>query len=68
MKDAKKDVRKGNRSAIRKGELAVLLRQLTSKFGPLPAAVVGRLKRVDLLLTWSDRVLTATTLDKVFAD
>jgi hypothetical protein len=46
----------------------VLLRQLTSKFGPLPAAVVGRLKRVDLLLTWSDRVLTATTLDKVFAD
>ncbi|HEX9732209.1 MAG TPA: hypothetical protein VGG06_09515 [Thermoanaerobaculia bacterium] len=40
------------------------------KFGPLPAEVVDRLERadVDQLLAWSDRVLTARTLDEVFAD
>lgn len=62
-------LRKGEQVGIRKGEFAVLLRQLTSKFGPLPAEVVDRLERadVDRLLGWSDRVLTATTLDEVFA-
>lgn len=51
-----------------KGGLAVLRRQLTSKFGPLPAEVVDRLERadVDQLLAWSDHVLTARTLDEIF--
>lgn len=58
----------GEQVGIRKGELAVLLRLLTSKFGRLPDEVVDRLERadVDQLLTWSDRVLTASTLDEVF--
>ncbi|HEX9734484.1 MAG TPA: transposase, partial [Thermoanaerobaculia bacterium] len=63
-------LKEGEEVGIRKGELAVLIRQLTSKFGPLPAEVVDRLERadVDLLLAWSDRVLTARTLDEVLAD
>jgi len=68
-KGEKVGLRKGEQIGIRKGELAVLLRQLTSKFGPLPAEVIDRLERadVDRLLGWSERVLTATTLDEVFA-
>jgi len=59
----------GEQVGLRKGELAVLLRQLTSKFGPLPAEVVDRLERadVDQLLGWGVRVLTAKSLDEVFA-
>jgi hypothetical protein len=70
-KEGREEGRKeGEEVGIRKGELAVLIRQLTSKFGPLPAEVVDRLERadVDLLLAWSDRVLTARTLDEVLAD
>jgi len=60
----------GEQIGVRKGELAVLLRQMERKFGPLPAEVVARMERADVdhLLGWSDRVLTATTLDEVFAD
>jgi len=59
----------GEQVGLRKGELALLLRQLTSKFGPLPAEVVDRLERadVDQLLGWGVRVLTAKSLDEVFA-
>ena len=63
-------IRKGEQIGIRKGELAVLRRQLERKFGELPPEAVARLERadVDLLLEWSDRVLTAATLDEVFEE
>jgi predicted transposase YdaD len=62
-------LQKGEQVGLRKGELALLLRQLTSKFGPLPAEVVDRLERanVDQLLGWGVRVLKAKNLDEVFA-
>ena len=60
--------KEGERIGIRKGELAVLRRQLERKFGELSSKALGHLERadVDLLLEWSDRVLTATSLDEVF--
>ncbi len=52
----------------KKGEIAVLRRLLERRFGALPADAIERLENadVDLLLEWSDRVLTATRLDEVF--
>ncbi len=60
--------KEGEQIGIRKGELAVLRRLLERKFGKLPADAVDRLERadVDLLLVWSERVLTAEKLDDVF--
>ena len=41
---------------------------LERKFGELQPDAIERLERadVDLLLSWSDRILTATTLNDVF--
>ncbi len=53
---------------IQEGEAAVLLRQITLKFGP-PSKVVRQRVRdadADTLLQWSERVLTAQQLDEVF--
>jgi Domain of unknown function (DUF4351) len=54
----------------RQGEVEVLLRQLRSRFGPLPEDVIARLNAADAetLLRWSERVLSASTLDAVFAE
>ncbi len=60
--------KEGELIGIRKGELAVLHRQLERRFGELQPEAVERLERadVDQLLEWSDRVLTAAKLDEVF--
>ncbi len=60
----------GKKEGIREGELAVLRRQLGGRFGELPPEAVVRLERadVDLLLVWSDRVLTAAKLADVFEE
>jgi hypothetical protein len=57
---------KGREEGIEQGEARVLLRQLTLKFGPLPEAVRARVESADAetLLRWSERVLTAGTLDE----
>jgi predicted transposase YdaD len=54
----------------REGEAEVLLRQLRSRFGALPEDVTARLNAADAetLLRWSERVLSASTLDAVFAE
>ena len=54
----------------RQGEAEVLLRQLRSRFGALPEDVTARLNAADAetLLRWSERVLSASTLDAVFAE
>ncbi len=70
-KEGKKEGKKeGRKLGIREGELAVLRRLLERKFGELPLEAVERLERadVDLLLVWSDRVLTAAKLDDIFED
>lgn len=50
------------------GELNVLLRLLTRRFGPLDAATEQRLQRAssDELERWADNILDAQTLDEVF--
>jgi len=52
------------------GEAEVLLRQLRVRFGALPEDVMARLKAADAetLLRWSERILSASTLDAVFAE
>ncbi|HEY5957402.1 MAG TPA: PD-(D/E)XK nuclease family transposase [Polyangiaceae bacterium] len=51
-----------------KGRVATLERQLTKRFGPLPAALKERLHSgtMDELDEWADRVLTAESIDGVF--
>jgi hypothetical protein len=55
--------------AEQKGGTKVLLRQLTVKFGPQPPGVAARLASASQadVLRWSERVLSAETLEGVFA-
>jgi flagellar biosynthesis/type III secretory pathway protein FliH len=59
----------GRQEGRQQGEAAILLRQLERKFGPLGANVRERITRADAerLLVWSERVLTATSLEEVLA-
>ena len=52
----------------REGHCAILLRQLEIRFGKLPHEVIERVQKASAkqLLTWSERVLTKSTLQKVF--
>jgi predicted transposase YdaD len=62
--------REGEAEGRREGEAEVLLRQLRLRFGALPEDVTARLNTADAetLLRWSERVLSASTLDAVFAE
>ena len=55
---------------VREGEALLLLRQLTHRFGELPAEVEARVRAADdaTLQRWGVRLLDANTLDAVFAD
>mgnify|MGYP000975437520 CR=1 FL=1 len=65
--------RKGVQQGLQQGRLAgearLLARQLERRFGALPPVVVERLTHAteNELETWSDAVLTAPTLEAVFA-
>lgn len=60
----------GRTEARTEGHVEVLLGQLSTKFGPIPAHIRDRIRSADVahLLTWSQRLLTATTLDEVFTE
>ncbi|MCP2320858.1 hypothetical protein APR12_006248 [Nocardia amikacinitolerans] len=51
------------------GRANALVDLLTSRFGPIPAAIADTIHTADptQVRTWTVRVLTATTLDEVFA-
>ena len=51
------------------GRIEALLRQLTRRFGTLPDPVAARVRTGTLqeLDDWTDRILTAPTLDALFA-
>jgi Domain of unknown function (DUF4351) len=63
---AKKYVAQGHKE----GERALLLRQLRTRFGELPAAAVARVEGAEMavLERWGERVLTAKSLAEVFDD
>ncbi len=58
----------GVQKGIRQGEAQMLLRQLTLRFGVLPQSALEHVESADAdtLLRWSERVLSAATLDEVF--
>ena len=60
----------GRREGRREGGADVVLRLLERKFGPLSAWVKKRVNSADAaqLLVWADRILTAATLDEIFAE
>jgi hypothetical protein len=62
-----KGIQQGVRQGVQQGEAKILVRQLTSRFGQLPAETVRRIEAADAdtLLEWSERVLTAKRLDEV---
>src|SRR6188768_488142 len=66
-------MQEGRREGMQEGRTAgtseVLLRLLTIKFGPQPATVAERLADAsqEELLRWSERLLLAETLERVFA-
>jgi hypothetical protein len=60
----------GHKEGLRRGEARILTAQFRLRFGDLPAAVHQRIEiaDADTLLRWSERVLTAATLDAILAD
>ncbi len=60
-------MQKGMQQGLQQGEARVLIRLLTRRFGELPEAFRRRIEEADAetLLVWSERVLTANSLDEV---
>jgi hypothetical protein len=65
---AEEYMRQGMEKGVGQGEALLLQRQLTRRFGPLPAAVIARIAAASVpeIETWGDRVLDAASLDEVF--
>ncbi|HEX9737042.1 MAG TPA: DUF4351 domain-containing protein, partial [Thermoanaerobaculia bacterium] len=63
-------LREGKQEGLREGEAEVVLRQMESKHGPLPARAMERVRSADAeqLLVWAERILTAGSLNEIFAD
>jgi hypothetical protein len=63
-------IKAGKEQGIKEGERALVRRQLTLRFGKLPAGAERRIARASLaeLERWAERVLTASSLAAVFAD
>jgi len=57
----------GEQRGEQRGEARMLTRQLTLKFGPLSPEIQQRISTADAdtLLTWSERILTADSLEAV---
>lgn len=64
-----KGLRKGLRKGRNEGRVELLLEQLGVRFGRLSSSVRAQVQSAssDELVTWAKRVLTARTLDEVFA-
>jgi hypothetical protein len=61
---------KGRQEGRQEGEIMMLRRLLTRRFGPLPDRVEQRLHTATVqdLERWAERVLDAPHLDEVFRD
>jgi hypothetical protein len=60
--------KEGEARGVIKGEVEVLLRLINKKFGQMPSSYQNKIDNADsdILLTWSERVLTANSLKEVF--
>jgi predicted transposase/invertase (TIGR01784 family) len=60
----------GRQEGRLEGEFRLLFRQLRRRFGELPGWAEERLRQASsgMLETWSERVLTASTLEEVFSE
>ncbi len=69
QKGMEKGMQEGVQQGLLVGQRRLLGRQLRARFGDLPLAVDERVARatVEQLENWAERVLTARTLDEVFA-
>jgi len=58
----------GRLQGRQEGEAALLLRQLTRKFGPLDESTRARVLAADAeqLMVWGERLLSAETLEELF--
>ena len=65
-----KGIQQGVQQGMQRGEALLLQRQLTRRFGELPAAQLAKLAAATpaQLEIWGDRVLDAQSLDEVFGD
>jgi hypothetical protein len=65
----REEFERGVEKGVEKGQRALLLRQLTRRFGALPADITERVARASRqeLEDWGDRILDAASLDDVFA-
>ena len=58
----------GIQQGIHQGEAAVITRQLKRRFRQVPASYLTRIEQADAetLLSWSDKILDAKSLEEVF--
>ena len=63
-------MKQGIQQGMQRGEARILTAQLRLRFGELSPAVAQRIETADAetLLRWSERVLSAKTLDEILAD
>ena len=64
-----KGLRQARQEGLVEGERELLTRLLTRRFGPLPGDATARIRHADrtTLERWTDRILTAPSLDDVLA-
>ena len=67
-KGLEQGLEQGREQGREEGEAALLTRQLSLKFGPLPRMMVMRIKsaHTNELAIWGEKILTAKSLDEVF--
>ena len=69
LQEAQAAYQEWRQSAERDGQARVLTRLLVQRFGDVPLEAVERIEHAsgDTLKRWAERVLTAQSLDDVFA-
>ncbi|MDV7398098.1 DUF4351 domain-containing protein, partial [Arthrospira platensis SPKY1] len=60
----------GMQQGLQQGEVTILARLLSRRFGPLDARTRSRLEQASLeeLERWSERILDAGSVDEVFSE
>jgi len=66
----KKGIKIGEKKGRKEGELSIFLKLLELKFGPVSRERKAKIHNAgpDLILKWSERILTAETLEDIFQD